>query len=100
MVVTTPGQSHPILTGVSSFKGPTSCASFTYSNATAILAKSAIGQALVLAKTFTINGVSVRRADLNFFPFSSTANSANWDATTDGYKLMARALLWAGKAIN
>jgi len=46
-----------------------------------------------LVATGEINGV--RRVDLGFLPVSSDALSDQWDASTDGDKLLANALSWA-----
>ena len=42
---------------------------------------------------------SSRTVALNFFPVSSTARSDFWTASTDGSKLMANAIMWAGKGV-
>lgn len=55
-----------------------------------------------VAKTFNINGTEVRRVDLNFFPFPDCdgINGPGWDSTTDGYKFMARSMLWVANALT
>jgi len=90
--------SDPLMNGVSSFNigtsgygasgltlqaGATSVAS--YSNGTNLVAKKTIG--------------SARTVSLNFFPPSSTVRTDFWNASTDGGKLMANAIMWSGKAI-
>jgi hypothetical protein len=88
---------HPLLDGVTSFSGGAS----SYLNTPISLASGATlvahwsnGQPLIAAKTPTVG----RIAGLNFYPPSSDARSDFWTASTDGARLMADALLWAGKA--
>ena len=50
------------------------------------------GLPLVATKQLTAG----RAAALNFYPPSSNARSDFWEASTDGGRLMANALLWAG----
>lgn len=45
-----------------------------------------------LVVTGEINGV--RRVDLGFLPVSSDAHVSQWDASTDGHRLLANALSW------
>lgn len=86
---------HPILDGVSSFNGGT--ASFhnspvATSNAT-LVAHWNNGQPLVAAKDVGPGRV----VGLNFYPPSSSARADFWSAATDGGRLMANALTWAGR---
>lgn len=86
---------HPILTNVNSLDGGTS----SYHNSPIGVAAGATlvahwnnGQPLVGTKLPTMGRV----VGLNFFPPSSDAASGLWLANTDGARLMANALLWAG----
>jgi hypothetical protein len=85
----------PIMAGVSSFDGGTG--SFRHPgavNAYAVrVADWSDGLPLVVRRT--INGT--KRVDLNFYPPSSdNGRSQFWDSSTDGAKLMANSLLFAG----
>ncbi|MBI3853087.1 MAG: cadherin-like domain-containing protein [Verrucomicrobia bacterium] len=87
---------HPILDGVNLFNGGSS--SFhnnpiSIASGAALVAHWSNGQPLVGAKEIAPG----RTAGLNFFPPSSDARSDFWVASTDGARLMANALLWAGK---
>ncbi len=86
---------HPIFSNVGSFDGGTA----SYHNSPIGLAAGATlagrwsnSQPLVGTKTPTTG----RTVGLNFFPPSSDAASGFWIASTDGARLMANALLWAG----
>ncbi len=86
--------SHPILAGVSSFNGGSSGyhQSLTMANGGELIAHLSSGAPMVATKQ-TGPG---RVVALNFFPPSSTAISGGWAANTDGARLMANALGWAG----
>jgi hypothetical protein len=88
---------HPILAGVNSFDGGLA----SYHNSPISIAPGATlvghwsnGQPLVGTRDFSLG----RTAGLNFYPPSSDARSDFWLASTDGGRIMANALLWAGKA--
>ena len=87
---------HPLLDGVITFNGGLS----SYHNAPITIASNATlvahwsnGQPLVGARAMAAGRV----AGLNFFPPSSDVRDDFWTAGTDGGRLMANALLWAGK---
>jgi streptogramin lyase len=84
----------PIMAGVSSFDGGTR--SFRHPgavNANAVrVADWSDGLPLVVRRT--INGT--KRVDLNFYPPSSDSLDGLWVSSTDGAKLMANSLLFAG----
>ncbi|MFO0859746.1 MAG: hypothetical protein U0570_04255 [Phycisphaerales bacterium] len=82
---------HPILTGVATL----SCASQSRRAHVNLLAPGATllasyNDGIMLASAGPLPG----RADLNFFPASSTISSSYWSTSTDGAKLMANALLY------
>jgi len=86
---------HPAMAGVASFSGGTS----SFRPATPVLNPGAFniaqwsdGRSLVVASTKFHN-----RADLCFYPPSSTVRSDFWNAATDGGKLMANALVYTAK---
>ncbi len=88
---------HPLLANVATFDGGGS----SFHNSPIGLAAGATlvghwsnGQPLVGAKDVTAG----RIVGLNFYPPSSDARPDFWVATTDGARLMANALSWAGKA--
>jgi hypothetical protein len=87
---------HPIYTGVSSFNG----GSASYHNSSISIAAGAIqighwtdNQPLVAVKDITLG----RTTGLNFYPPSGDVSSGFWVSSTDGARLMANALLYAGK---
>ena len=87
--------SHPAMSGVTSFNGGSS--SFRPAGSTLRvnafnIAQWSDGKPLVVASTRLPN-----RMDLGFFPPSSTVRSDFWNASTDGAKLMANALLYTVK---
>ncbi len=87
--------SHPIMQGVTSFDGGESsyrANSSLTSGATLIASWSNNSPLIAVKNSVGTNGA--RRADLNFFPPSSTARSDFWESTTDGAKIMANALVW------
>jgi hypothetical protein len=93
--VSDPG--HFIMRNVSTFSGGSSSyrpSSTSLTTGATLIASWSDGVPLVAVKI--INGH--RRADLGFFPPSSTLSSSYWDATTDGAKLMANALSWVASA--
>jgi HYR domain len=90
---------HPILDGVISFNGgnfsghheslPQGCSEV-------IAHWSSNGWPLVAARRGPRGG---RIIGLNFYPVSSSVNVQNWDATTDGARLMANALRYAATPV-
>ncbi|WP_428231388.1 gliding motility-associated C-terminal domain-containing protein [Flavobacterium sp.] len=93
---------HPIMNGVLSFNGGTSgyrSSSRTLATGAVKIADWADGTPLVIIKE-NVGLSKVRRADLNFFPPSSTSRSDFWTATTDGTILMKNALLWVVGSAN
>jgi hypothetical protein len=86
----------PILSGVNSFNGGTACfhtSGITITSGARLIAHWSDGQPLVATKQIT----SGRVVALNFFPPSSDARTDFWDATSDGARLMANAMIWAIK---
>lgn len=84
-------QNHPILIGVTSFNGGSSSYRANQNNVVAgatVVARWTGGNVLVSA------GPLPGRADVNFFPPSSTVRSDLWNQSTDGIKLMVNALLY------
>jgi hypothetical protein len=87
---------HPIFTGVSTLNGGTSSyhnGSISTAPGATLLAHWTDNQPLVAVKDVTLG----RTTGLNFYPPSSDARSDMWLAGTDGARLMANALLYAGK---
>jgi hypothetical protein len=90
---------HPILEGVNTFSGGTSSFRPTTTTLTAhgqLIARwsDAVpenGKVLIATSSTRPN-----RVDLGMFPASTTAVTTGWNATTDGARLMANALLYAG----
>lgn len=90
---------HPIMQGVSSFKGGGSSYRPTANNLTTgsiRVADWSDGRALIAVKN--VSGTA--RVDLGFHPPSSDARADFWDSTTDGDLLMANALSYVGGAIT
>jgi uncharacterized repeat protein (TIGR01451 family) len=90
---------HPILQGVATFDGGSSSyrtAGNTITTGSVRIADWSDGKPLVVTKL--VGGV--RRADLAFYPPSSTVRSDFWNAATDGAKLMANALTWTATGGN
>lgn len=88
--------SHPILNGVTSFNGGSQSyhnSAITTANGAALVAHWSNGQPLVGAR----EAGPGRVVGLNFYPPSSDALANGWLASTDGGRLMANALMWAGK---
>jgi hypothetical protein len=89
---------HPILAGVNTFSGgassfrPTSTAMNPHGQ---LIAQWTDGKTLI-ATSSTLP----RRVDLGMFPPSTTVTSTGWNPTTDGARLMANALLYAGRNLN
>ena len=91
---------HPILLGVNTFSGGTS--SFRPTGTTLTGHGQLIAQ---WSDTVPANGkmlistssTRARRVDLGMVPYSTTAVTTGWNATTDGGRLMANALLYAGR---
>lgn len=84
----------PLMQGVGSFAGGTSSwrASGALHPSAQRIADWSTGEILV-ATRFDLNG---RRVDLGFFPPSSDALGTAWDSSTQGARLMANALVYAG----
>jgi hypothetical protein len=81
--------------GVSSYRGTTT----SFAPGAQIDANWSNGDWLV-AERSNVGPMNARRADLNFYPPSSTVRSDFWDSSTQGGQLMANALLWVAGAIN
>jgi len=90
---------HPIMNNISSFDGGVASVrpgtSKVYPNVRRI-ADWEDGKPLVTAKILDC----ARRADLAFFPKSNEIYADGWLSHTDGYLLMANALLWAANHQN
>ncbi|HPI11174.1 MAG TPA: IPT/TIG domain-containing protein [Catalimonadaceae bacterium] len=88
--------SHPLLKDVQTFKGGSTgsrpVATIIAANATRV-SNWTSGSPLIVVSD-SIGNQKVRKADLGFFPVSSTMNSSGWDASTDGIKILRNALLW------
>src|SRR5438552_522217 len=87
---------HPILNGVFSFNGGTNSflnSPIMVAPGASLLAHWNNNQPLVATKQLTAG----RMVGLNFYPPSSDSRNDFWNAATDGARLMANALLWAGK---
>jgi|GEM_PF-1292574 len=86
---------HPLLDGVTSLNGGTS--SYRIAplalNGSTLVAHWNNGDPLVVSKDVGPGRV----VGLNFYPPSNNALSGGWLTNTDGARLMANALLWAGK---
>lgn len=83
---------HPILNDVATFNGGSSSYRPSTSTVNAggyIVAKWSDGKVLAAASTKRHN-----RADLGFWPISSTTNPTLWQVNTDGAKLLANSLLF------
>jgi hypothetical protein len=93
---------HPIIQGITTFDGGSS----SYRSNSNTLAPGASFVAnwsnndWLVAQRINVGPMNVRRADLNFYPPSSTVRSDFWDATTQGGQLMANALLWVAGVTN
>jgi hypothetical protein len=85
---------NPILAGVTTFSGGTSSLhnTITPTLGATLVAHWSDGDPLVATKKPTTGNI----VGLNFYPPSSDASAGFWDATTNGARLMANALLWAG----
>ncbi len=87
---------HPLLAGVSSFATGSSGAyrsTSTLVAGTTRIVDYSDGTPLAVAKAISTPLGLRPRLDLNFYPASSSVNSGYWDASTDGGRLMANALL-------
>jgi hypothetical protein len=85
---------HPIMAGVATFSGSTSSwrpTSTTLTAGSTLIAEWSDGKMLVAQ-----HGTLPNRVDLGFYPPSNAVNTTGWDATTDGGKLLANALLFVG----
>ena len=86
--------SSPLLAGVTSFDGGSS--SFhglgSVQVSSTVVADWSNGSPLVVTRTIG----SSRRVDLNFYPVSSDQRSDLWLSNTDGARLMANSLIFAG----
>lgn len=88
--------SDPIMKNVVSFNPGTSrygAGSLALQSGATTVAAYNDGNILVAKK---IIGSSSRTVTLNFFPPSNAARSDFWNATTDGGKIMANSIVWAG----
>jgi len=93
---TIPNPNHPILNGVISFNGGSSSyhsPGTLFAPGSTVDAYWSNGQWLVATRE-NVGTLSVRRADLNFYPPSSDVRPDFWDASTNGALLMANALTW------
>jgi hypothetical protein len=93
--VSIPG--HPLFQGVNTLSGGTSCWRPTTATLTAhgvLVAQWSGGKTLA-----AVSSTRPRRVDLGMYPPSTTVNSTGWDPTTDGARLMANALLYAGRTL-
>jgi hypothetical protein len=93
---TIPNPNHPILNGVISFNGGSSSyhsPGTLFAPGSSVDAYWSNGQWLVATRE-NVGTLSVRRADLNFYPPSSDVRPDFWDASTNGALLMANALTW------
>jgi hypothetical protein len=93
---------HAIIQGITSFDGGSSSyrsSSNTLAPGATFVANWSNGDWLVAQKT-GVGPMNARRADLNFYPPSSTVRSDFWDAATQGGQLMANALLWVAGVTN
>lgn len=87
---------HPCMQGVTVFDGgPESFRPETFDvTADAVrIADWSDGRPLVATKTIG----HARRVDLGFYPVSSDVDARFWDASTDGTRLMANALVWVAR---
>lgn len=85
--------SHPLMSGVSRFKGGSGSARPATMGVypdTYLVAKWSDGHPLAAVG----NVAGINRADLGFFPVSGDAAPGSWDSSTDGATLMANALTW------
>lgn len=82
---------HATMIGVQSFDGGSS----SYRPAgTALTAGATLIASWSDGKPLVVVGPKINRADLGFWPLSSTVRSDLWNASTDGVKLMVNALLY------
>ncbi|MBS0190836.1 MAG: hypothetical protein U0573_02950 [Phycisphaerales bacterium] len=84
--------SHPIMSGVSSFNGGSVALRVTgppFSPGSFVIANWNDDRPLVVVSPKFAN-----RADLNFYPVSSTVSSVLWQVGTNGDKLLANALIY------
>ncbi|GEO03768.1 hypothetical protein AAE02nite_14320 [Adhaeribacter aerolatus] len=99
---TIPVPNHPVMQGVNTFKGGSSSyrgTSTTFTTGSLVVANWSNGSPLVVVKE-NVGAAGARRVDLNFFPPSSAVRADFWDASTDGAKLMANALVWVSNYIK
>lgn len=89
---------HPILNGVASFNGGESSfhVQTTLTSGSTLVAHWSNNQPLVAVKRLTVG----RTVALNFYPPSSDARDDFWVASTDGAKLLANSLAFAGPSLN
>lgn len=88
----------PLMLGVTSFNPGTSrygAGSLSLTSGATTVASYNDGNILVAKKTIG----SARTVALNFFPPSTTARGDFWNASTDGDKIMANAIIWSGKGV-
>lgn len=91
---------HPVMEGITSFKFENNgyFVNPPLPNDSKIIARFTNDIPLAVEKRIDRNGVSHRRIDLNFVPFSNQVYSDGWKADTQGAQLMANALLYTGSA--
>ncbi len=85
---------HPILLGVNSFNGGSSSyhEEISLANGATLVAHWSNGVPLIAVLEIGDSRV----AGLNFYPVSSDMREDFWDTSTDGARLMANAMAWAG----
>ena len=84
--------SHPILEGVSTFRGGFSNTSIVVTPGSTTVANWSNGDPLIGIRT---TSTGARIVGLNFHPPSSDARADFWSSATDGAKIMANALIWS-----
>lgn len=96
-VIDAPGD--PLLTGVSLFGGGTDSwrpNTFSVTSGSTLVASWATGEPLIARRTTTANG---RVVDLGFYPPTSDVNVSFVSSSGDSMRMVANALLWAGREI-
>lgn len=91
--------SDPLMSNVSTFNNGTSgfgATTLTLASGATVVASFTDGGQLVVKRVIG----TARTVVLNFYAPSSDARSDFWTASTDGGRLMANAILWAGKAVS
>jgi hypothetical protein len=86
---------HPIMAGVNTLQGGNTTT--TRPTTTALTPHGVLVAQWTDGKTLVaVSNTRPNRVDLGMYPPSTTANSTGWVPTTDGARLMANALLYAG----